>query len=139
MKSTAKQRQLIGFFRKQLKLDSDTYYEILAGYGVDSSKDLRLEDAETLLISLKEKAVEAGVYESKNAKYNNLEARMDMATPKQLRYIEALWKNYSFIQAPIKRRAALENFIYKITGVSALRFLKRSAASLVIRRLEERA
>ena len=36
--SNSKQRQLIGYFRKLLKISEEAYQEILASYSVESSK-----------------------------------------------------------------------------------------------------
>lgn len=137
MMSTAVQRKMIGFLRKQLKIDADTYYDILASYGVKSSKELRYFDAESILKNLKSKAAQMGVYTPKSSKYQNLDSRLDMASAKQLRYIEVLFKSYSFIKNDAARETALGHFLEKLTGVSHLRFLTRTQASLVIRRLEK--
>jgi len=87
-KSTSKQRQMIGYFRKTLGLSDDLYHDILWTWGVDTSKDLTASQAETLIKQLKEQAIGQGKYQpkarykSQKWKYNNYIDRDDnMASP----------------------------------------------------------
>lgn len=120
--STAKQRKKIGFLRKILNLTEECYRDVLAGYGVSSSKNLSEFQAEKLIIQLHKNAISTGVL--KPYKYNDLAARSKkMASPKQLRMIEAMWFNISFKKTDLERKTAFEHFICKITGKQKLRFL----------------
>lgn len=134
MKSSAKQRQQIAILRKRLNIEDDVYRdEMLGYYGVNSSKDLTARQAGELLFKLITLAKEAGVYQSKKKynfqkyKYNNLAGRENkMATPAQLRMIEAMWFRVSIYNDDEARAGALKKFSKKITEKENLRFLTKS-------------
>ena len=120
--STSKQRQIIGFLRKSLNLEEEIYREILANFNAESSKDLTDKDANILILQLRKNATDLGVI--KPYKYNDLSNRSNnMASPKQLRMIEAMWFDISFKSSESERKKAFEHFIFKITGKQKLRFL----------------
>ena len=131
--STAKQRQDIGYLRKLLNLDDDLYYEMLLNiYGVSSSKKLTLCQAKEFLNKLRDIGRKMGVFKStrihsfQKYKYNNWGQRENMATPKQLRMIEALWFKVSRQTNDTDRKNALNSFIQRIIGVQNIRFLKKT-------------
>ncbi len=134
--STPKQRQLIGYFRKLLKFDEDTYKDVIAFYNVTSSTQLNYSDAEDLIERLKSQATGMGLYIRNTGnnwqKYQNMAGRYGMATPKQLRYIEVLWKNVSIKLTDEDKEKALNRFIYRITGKQRLNFLTYQDVSKVI-------
>lgn len=141
--STPKQRQLIGYFRKLLCLDADTYHDILWTWGVDSSKELTLQQAETLVNQLKKQAIASGKYTPKKQyafqkyKYNNIGERDNkMATPLQLRKVEALWLRISNQANDIDRESALNKMCERITGKERLMFLTKQDISKLITALE---
>lgn len=137
--STGYQRQKIGYLRKLLGLDDDTYYEMLSGYGVKSSKDLSFQQAREFLNRLRDNGKQAGVFKPKiqyafqQYKHNNLDNRDPlMATPAQLRKIEAMWFRVSTQTTDTARYAALEKFCYRVVGKEKLQFLtKEDIAKLV--------
>ena len=138
-KSLAYQRQMIGYFRKLLKINEDIYYDILATYNVASSKDLTYSQAKELIENLKAKAVETGVYIPRTSiyktKYDNMSGRLGMGTPKQLRKIDVMWKSVSNQQTNVNKEKALNKFLFKITGKERLQFLTQSEISKVIKAL----
>ena len=141
--STPKQRQMIGYFRKLLCLDDETYYNILWSWGVESSKNLSAIEAETFINQLKKKAIGLGRYTPKSQycfqkyKYSNLGERdSNMATASQLRKIEALWFDVSFQPDDISRKNALNTFCKRITGKERLVFLTKRDISKLIKVLE---
>ena len=136
--SSPKQRQLIGFFRKALKLDEETYRDLLAQYGVDSSKNLTTFQAEELISSLKAKAIGFGLYTPKinnYYKFSSLGYRRGMATPKQLRLIDVLWKKVSVQTTDEAKEQALNHFIFRITGKLRLNFLTHEDVQKVVNAL----
>ncbi len=137
--STPQQRKLIGYFRKLLKMPEDIYREILWTWHVESSKELTADEAETLLRQLKKNAIASGVYDSKKKysfqkyRYNSLEGRDEkMATPLQLRKIEAMWLEVSRVSSDTARADALNSFAERITGKKRLVFLTKIDASKLI-------
>ena len=138
--STPRQRQMIGYLRKLLKISNDTYYEIIFnGWGVDSSKDLSYNAAESLIIQFKKQATDAGLYNPKKSyfdRYKSLEGRTGMATPAQLRKINVLWKFVSKQPTDELKEQALNTFIKRITGKERLVFLTQKDVSKVIKAIE---
>ena len=137
--STPKQRQLIGYFRKLLKLNEDVYYDILSGYGVNSSKELNNLQAEDLLKRLKYQAASMGLYTEKTNyynKYDNMAGRFGMGTPKQLRMIEAMWKSVSNQDTNELKERALNHFVLRLVGKSHIKFLTQSEISKVIKAIQ---
>ncbi len=139
--STPKQRQLIGCFRKLLKIDDDLYYyEMLNSFNVKSSKDLNYTQAGELINNLKFNAIELNLYnpkaENDNLKFNNLASRQGFATPKQLRLIDVLWKNVSIKETNKEKEKALNSFIERITGKKRLNFLTQKDVSKVIKAIK---
>lgn len=101
--ATAIQIKLIHTIKGALCIDDDVYRGLLAGFGVESSKDLRDAQAELLLRDLEQKAIAAGVWKKKeqpkagrrpgNIKRPEGQGRKDyerVSRAKQLQKIEAL-------------------------------------------------
>jgi len=139
MLSTAKQRRDIGYMRKLIGLPDDLYKEMLSGkYKVDSSKQLSEKQAAAFLMSLRDTAKNMGVFKPKKQyafqkyKHNNLSGRQDMATPKQLRMIEAIWFQVSNQTTDKEREDALNKFLKRIVKVEHKRFLAQKDVEKVI-------
>jgi len=125
------QRKSIGYFRKILGIDDDTYKEILANYNVDSSKNLTYQYANELLNNLKNKAISLNLYSPK-LKYENMFSRYGMATPKQLRMIEAMWADVSNQSTLMLKQKALNKFVKKITNKDHIKFLTKDDIKKVV-------
>lgn len=141
--STAKQRQDIGYLRKLLGLDDDVYREILSQYdGAKSSKDLCVKDAYELIYNLRTKAAEIGVFKPKKSttfkqyKYNVLGERKGMASPAQLRKIEAMWFDVSYQKDEESRKKAFTTFIKRITNKDSIKFLTHNDIKKLIKAME---
>lgn len=140
--SNNNQKMLIHQLASLLGIPKDVYKEMLLNsYNVDSSKDLSFEQAGELIKSLKKDAITAGLWENKKSfqkhKYNNLAGREDMATPKQLRMIEAMWADYSVMRDKDQRAKALRSFLNNRFGVSDMTFVDKKTASKLIFALEK--
>lgn len=145
---TSGQIRKIHALKGALALDDDVYREVLAvGFGVRSSKELSLHQAKGLIEHLESKAVAAGMWERRGEKpsctpkycsgqgkkYDDLGQRNgDMATPKQLRLIDALWSEASRAETAEERKKALRHFITRIAKISDIRFLDMAGAQKVI-------
>ena len=142
MKATTAQVKTIRTLRGKLKLDEGEYYGMLDGYGVAHSAELSFDDARNLIDNLARSAEGAGVWENRGRarnggrkKYDELEGRpCEMATPKQLRMIEAMWADVSYAPRE-KQAAALRKFISSKVKVSDLRFLTQEHVVKIIRTL----
>ncbi len=141
--STKKQRQEIGYMRKILGIDEDTYREMLNSFkGAKSSKDLTDTDAKIFLNSLRDKGKQIGVFKPvkqyifQKYKYNDLGERDGMASPAQLRKIEAMWYKVSHQTDDISRQKALNYFAKRLTGKENLKFLESKDAHILIKALD---
>lgn len=137
---TKTQIKMIHSLKNALQLDDPTYRSILDDrFQVGSSKDLSLNQAEVLIRELKEIAVRTGVWKQRPGRKNKFDEwegrRGGMATPPQLRKIEAMWQEVSRIDEPEGRKKALRSLLERIVKVSDLRFLDSEGASKVINAL----
>lgn len=136
-------RQEIGYQRKLLGLSEELYREmLLSRYKVKSSTDLNEQQAKQFLNLLRDQAKSAGVFKPKKQyafqkyKHNNLADRDDdMATPAQLRKIEAIWFEVSVQTNDESREKALNSFLKRITGVDNIKFLPKYQVQKVIKAL----
>jgi hypothetical protein len=125
-----------------LRIPDDDYRAMIASFGTfpvnvrPSSKKLTFQKANELIRRLSEMATAAGVHRSVEApgraplsscrpkKYDDLGKRPGMASPAQLRMLEAMWADVSFAPDPRSRHYAYEKFITRITGVSKPEWLE---------------
>ncbi len=87
----------IKMLQKQAGIGEDDYRALLLGYGVTSCKELMQTDARLLIGFLERVATPVkSVVTVRKMKYDDLGHRQDMATPRQLRMLEAMWKDVSY-------------------------------------------
>jgi hypothetical protein len=137
---TKNQIKLVHSLKSALQLDDPTYRSILdEWFKVTSSKELTMTQAEVLIRELKDIAVRAGVWEQRPARQKKFDEwdgrRGNIATPPQLRKIEAMWQDVSRIEEPECRKKALRSFLERVAKVSDLRFLDFEGAGKVINAL----
>jgi hypothetical protein len=124
-------------------------YLITEGDGFATScKDLSEQEAERLIRQMELAAAAKGVWEIRaearkdgsaegKRKYDELVGRQGMATPKQLRMIEAMWADVSYYRNAEARERALRYFLNHITGVDDLRFVEAWQVRKVIKAIEK--
>ena len=134
--STFTQIKQIHILKNLIGLEEDLYREMLASFGVYSSKNLTETEASIFIDILNEK-----VKTSKNnnhRKYDDFYGRnSEMATPPQLRKIEVLWKDISRAKDPKSLKKTLRQFIKNKFHIDDIRFMSKSRASVVIAVLEK--
>lgn len=132
--STYAQIKKIHTLKNVLRLDDDLYVDMLMSFGVQSSKDLTTTEAGIFLEILEEKAVLTNKWEVRNKKYEELSARdTDMATPAQLRMIEAIWREVCYIDSNEFAKQSLRKFIQNKFKIADIKFLTKKKAVKVIR------
>jgi hypothetical protein len=144
---TAAQIKRIHTIKHILGISDENYRECLdSRFGVTSCKDLTLMQARSFLDELEKYALQVRddsdkaecevarqrAEAAKPKRFENLDNRPGMASGKQLRKIEAMWQDISFIPEAEPRARALRRFIHRITGVMDLRFLDSQMAGKVI-------
>ena len=126
--------------KNALKMPDDYYRKLIFinYYPAASSKDLTFEDARSFISQLEKKAVEKGVWKKHEGKqaFERLGHRNGMASPAQLRMIDAIWKEVSRFDDDKKKHTGLRTFLLSRFKVSDLRFLDRRAAGKVISALK---
>jgi hypothetical protein len=122
--------------KNALKMPDSAYRKLLFTefYPATSSKNLTFEQAEEFINNLEAMAIDMGAWEKYEGreKYENLGFRQGMATPAQLRLIEALWNDVSVITESKSRQKALRSWLQKRFKVSDIRFLDSTATKKVI-------
>lgn len=132
---TTKQISIIHALTHKLGMEDAAYRQMLKdNFRVDSCKSLTFAQAKILIDKLKS-LIPSGVEESssngKPMKYDDLANRPAyMATPRQLRLIEALWMTNPAVKE--KTNSALNHFIYRIVGVSHIRFVHKDMVNKII-------
>ncbi|MEW5745248.1 MAG: regulatory protein GemA [Nitrospirota bacterium] len=136
-----RQIRLIHTLKSALKLADDNYrarVQEVHGFS-GTSKDLTSDEAEQLIKALEAEAVARGAWQrrtSRKSKYEDLGERSGMASPKQLRMIEAMWKDVCRYHAEDERARALRSFLFKRFKVSDPKFITSRQASKIIFSLE---
>lgn len=121
-------RQIHGLARL-LGMTDDAYRDMLFDrYSVRSCKDLSSGQRFALIKSLREQ-VHGNV-----AEFNDLvDRKKHLATPKQLRAIDAMWAKVSRATTPADRKNALNAFVKRLTGIDNVRWITMHDARTLIR------
>ena len=123
--------------KSKLQLREEVYRDMLANYGVDSSTRLKIGQATDFIQTLSHQAEKQGVWTTKKKKYDHLWNRnKNMASPAQLRKIEAMWKNVSRFENYRQRAEALDKFINRIVGVTNILWVEKSHVEKLIKAIE---
>lgn len=117
--------------QRALDMDDATYRDTLAQYGATSCTQLGNRAAAELSVKLQQMAVDLGVWQDRQApgklKYSEYDGRPEpMASGKQMRMIDAMWKGVSYIKDERAREVALNKFVKRITGKDALIWIEHN-------------
>lgn len=108
--ATHKQLARIHILKQERGMNDEDYREFLQSrFGVGSSKDLTRPQALDAIEALggeKRKRLK-GRFESDPGK------RDGFATPRQLRMLEAMWEEVSYVQDEEKRKEAMDKFLFR--------------------------
>lgn len=134
--STQSQIKQIHILKNILGLDDELYLDMLASFDVYSSKSLTVTEAQIFIEILGDK-----VKTTKNnchKKYDDWYSRDEiMATPPQLRKIEAIWNDISEHTSKKELQKSLRNFIFYHFHISDIRFMTKTKASKIIAIMEK--
>jgi len=121
---TPAQIKRIHTVKNALGLTDMQYRLALEQYHVFSSKQLTEAQAGQFVSELENVAVSRGKWVRPWRKYQHLGGRKDMATPKQLRMIEAMWADVSRAGTAADRAAALKKFLlrFEIAAIEDIRW-----------------
>ncbi len=143
MKATRGQLAQLHIARKELGLDEETYRAALEGAtGKRSSAEMTIQEASKAIRwfqehgwSARKQRMDSGFRRNDGGKkrYEDLGDRPGMASPQQLRKIEAMWADLSYSQ---DRAHTLRTLLFKRWKCSDLRFLTSRQAWEVIEALK---
>jgi phage gp16-like protein len=120
-----------------LKLDDDTYRDILDSYGVKSSTKLSIVKADQLIDDLTKKALAAGVWETRKPAAKAKVTRK-LAYDDQSRMIRGLWIELHELGAVRdSSEKALASYCKRMAGVQALQWLDVKQAQTIIEALKK--
>jgi len=135
---TSAQIKKIHTLKTVLHLDDELYVEMLMSFGVQSSKKLTCAEANIFIDILEEKAAWTNQWKKRNNKYEELSNRYNskevaMATPPQLRMIEAIWREICYVDTDEFAKQSLRKFLQNKFKISDIKFLTKNVAVRVIR------
>lgn len=136
------QIKMIHILKSKLALSDNEYRDHVAQCnerGVTSSKDMTHGEAQNLLWRLSSMANGKGIRWTNwqgRKKYNDFAGRDDRATPLQMRKIEAMWKDVSYMTTDEDRATAFRKFIEKRFHVSDIRFITQEMVHKIIKTLQ---
>ncbi len=138
------QIKIIHILKSKLALTDEEYREHVAQCnqrGVKSSKDMTRAEAQNLLWRLSSMANGKGIKWTNwngggRKKYDDLGVRDERATPLQMRKIEAMWKDVSYMTTDEARETAFRKFMEKRFHVSDIRFVTQAMVRKIIKTLE---
>lgn len=143
MQITKEQIKKIHTFKSIAKVEDHEYRELVIKTSrgtTNTSKELTYSEAETLLTALKSVAVGKGLWKHPRAskrRFENLAEREDMASPAQLRMIEAMWHEVSiFRDDPVKCEDALRKFLENRFHISHINFVNQGMVGKIVRTLK---
>lgn len=120
-----------------LKLDDDTYRDILRGYGVKSSTKLTIVKADQLIDDLVIKATAAGVWEKRKPAAKAKTTRK-LADDDQSKMIRGIWiELHEMGVVKDSSEKALASYVKRMTRIEDLRWLDVKQAQLVIEALKK--
>lgn len=135
---TKDQKRRIHVIVAAIEIGDERYRQILAGdqYRAKSCTELSLEKASVLIEELEALGVKLGRWVRHNrGKYEDLGCRPGMASPAKLRKIEAMWHDVSIHKTDELRAQALRKLLFRLYGVSDLRFLENWQANKMLNTL----
>lgn len=121
--------------KNALGMTDAQYREALRAYHVYSSKQLNAEQAHWFITELERAAVARGKWTRPGQKYQHLAGRRMMATPRQLRMIEAMWADVSRATNAELRAQGLLAFLARF-GVSGIEDVTQFDVKRVVAALE---
>lgn len=130
--ATTFQIRKIHILKNLLNLSGNDYQSLLMGFDVESSKELSYGAACELLSLLEDKAVVLNLWKKQPKKYHDLDRCETMATPKQLRMIESLWREISYFDNDNFAKISLRTFLQKKFKVDDVMFLTKQKATKII-------
>lgn len=137
MKSTKTQKARIHILKAALGLDDQGYRDVLwFAFGKSSSSDLSYQEANEAILVFEDWAREKGITgQVRKKKFDDLEHRSGMASARQLRMIDAMWKSVSRGETNQAKEKGLRIFLERKFKISDLRFVESWQAPKIIETL----
>jgi|Deesub1362B_J571_1020462.scaffolds.fasta_scaffold07241_3 phage gp16-like protein len=134
MKATRKQKAIIHMAKTRLGLDEDTYRAALrAVTGKDSAARLSVGEANRVIDHFVSRGFRIDSMDDRRQRFRDLADRPGMASPAQLRKIEAMWREIAWGDPS----RSLRRFLFNGWRCSDLRFLTAEQAREVIEAIKK--
>ena len=123
------QKKIVHTMLSKIGMNDDEYRALLySSFSVDSCKGLLFYQANQLIHKLECIGIAAGVWEKKEkkgyaARFEDLGRRGGMASPAQLRMIEAMWCEKSFMPTLKAKQKALNVFLNNKFGIARIEWI----------------
>lgn len=141
MNSITKQQIVrIKTLQRKLGMSDEVYRDILSQWNVASCKDLSYFQAAKLIETLLQAAGQPSrAHGWGQEKYNDLKRRKGsyLASAKQLRMIEAMWRDVCRRRNEIGREMTLQSFVRRMVKVDDLLFVDKSQVKILVKAMEE--
>ena len=140
--ATKRQIQKIHIAKNNLGLGDVRYRDFLRGVtGKESSKELTEHEADKVIFEFKrigwkekKRTPKTGDVQPKKLKYEDMGKRPGMATPRQLRMIEAMWMTGPEIRE--KTPEALRHFLKNRFGIDGMRWIEDIQVSRIVKSID---
>jgi len=134
------QKKIIHAIVHALGMPDDDYRALLMRwFNVDTCLKLSYKEAEICIQRLRYIAEKMGKWQpmkERQNKFDNYGYREGFASPKQLRMIDAMWKEVSYQGDDRTKEQALTRLIFNLFQISDLRFLESYQAKKLISMLQ---
>ncbi len=132
---TRQQLAKIHIAKKDLALTDGNYRDLLRGLtGKESARDLSGKEVDAVLQEFNKLGWKPKKQRPQKLKYQDLANRPGMATPKQLRMIEAMWMTGEGIRE--KNLTAFRRFLKNRFGISGMRFIEELEIHRIVKAIE---
>jgi len=134
MKATRKQKAIIHIAKSRLGLDEETYRAVLRNVtGKGSAAKLSVYEANRLIDYFVRCGFRIDSRDDRRQRFRDLADRPGMASPAQLRKIEAMWREIAYCDPS----RSLRRFLFNGWRCSDLRFLTAEQAREVIEAIKK--
>lgn len=122
--------------KSKVGLNEDDYRAMLDGFGVNTSKDLSDAHALELIKKIECMGIASGTWNTRKKRWDDLDGRPGMATPKQLRHLEGLWVSVSRQPTLREKQKSFNVFLKNRFGIERIQWIPGNMVHKIKRALK---
>jgi len=134
--STPHQIKIIHVMKSKVGLSEDDYRTMLEGFGVTTSKDLSDALAQELIKKIECVGIASGTWNTRKKRWDELDERPGMATPKQLRHLEGLWVSVSRQPTLREKQKSFNVFLKNRFDIECIKWIPENMVHKIRRALK---